>query len=583
MKLLYFFLYPFIVFSQDISEKEKLLQSLDSASLISEKVQLYTDLAWEYTITENDSALIYAEKAFLLSEKNKYHLGKAIALEAKGLYEEIVTGNYDLASEFYFEGIELCEENELDYATSIYHSVGVMFHTSDNFEKAKEYYTIAYERAKLEGNILIQKKCLVNLGAIHSSLKDYNIAENMLLESITLDIRRDYDYSTYANLGNLYLRKKEYRKALPYMELATEQNPNNPDSEENLYFLINIKTALNDSIGMGQILNRATIFIEESVADRSNSLMLMAISNYYKKIEEFKKALEYRDKYLTLYEKIKEGQRDQTVYNLETKYQTEKIQRDLEKEKAAQKLLYYILGFIGILLVFISFFFYKNKKKNRLLDKQKKMLEITVDEKNVLLKEIHHRVKNNLQVVSSLLSLQERQVDDPMAQKAIQESRNRVKAMSLIHQNLYQDHNLVGVDSKLYFDELIYNLVRNYSVSTKKIEVITQIEDLRLDVDTTIHLGLIVYELLSNALKYAFNTKESGALTIKLEIIDKILHLVVRDNGVGFPTDFSIEKTTSLGYRLIKAFSQKLNAELSVERVEEETQISLSIKNFKTV
>ena len=576
MKFIYFFLFPFIVISQTISEKQRLLQSIDTTLTVSEKVQLYTDLAWEYTIAENDSALIYADKAITLSEKNKYQLGKAMALEAKGLYEEIVTGNYDLASEYYFEGIELCEKNKLDYATSIYHSVGVMFHTSDNFEKAKEYYIIAYQRAKTENNILIQKKCLVNLGAIHSSLKDYNKAENMLVESLTLDIRRDYDYSTYANLGNLFFRKKEFSKALPYLELATKPHSDNSDSEENLYFLINVKAALKDSVGMTIILNRANTFIEKSISQRSNSLMLMAISNYYRAFGEFEIALKYRDKYLTIYEEIKEGQRDQTVYELETKYQTEKVQRDLEKEKAAQKLLYYVLGFIAVLLLFISFSFYKNRKKNIQISQ-------ALHDKEILLKEIHHRVKNNLQVVSSLLSLQQRQSKDSTTQQALQEGRDRVKAMSLIHQNLYQDNNLVGVPVKPYIDTLAKNLIYNYKVEDKNISLQTDIDDLKLDVDTIIPFGLIINELISNALKYAFVNKDEGEITITLKLKDEVLILTVADNGKGLPDDFSIEKVSSLGYRLIKSFSQKLKAELQIRKQTIGTKISLKITSFKTV
>jgi len=574
LKFIFFFLFPLIVFSQTISEKQRLLNAIDTSSIISEKVQLYVDLAWEYTIIENDSALIYTEKALSISQKNNYKIGEATALEAKGLYEEIVTGNYDRASEYYFEGIKLCEENNLEYATSIYHSVGVMFHTSDNFEKAKEYYTIAYNRAKVENNILIQKKCLVNLGAVNSSLKDYKAAEKMLVESLTIDVRRDFDYSTYANLGNLYLRKKEFNKALPYLLLATEQNPDNPDSEENLYFLINAKAALKDSTNMNHILNRATIFIEESIAQRPNSLMLMAISKYYREFGDFEKALEYRDKYLTLYEEIKEGQRDQTVYELETKYQTEKVQRDLEKEKAAQKLLYYILAFTGILLILISFFFYKNSTKNKQISK-------ALEEKEVLLKEIHHRVKNNLQVVSSLLSLQQRQTKDSTAHQALQEGRNRVKAMALIHQNLYQDENLVGVDMQQYITKLVNNLVSTYKTDSKTIHLKTEIEPLKLDVDTIIPLGLIINELICNSLKYAFVNRDSGAILIGLKLDNGSLQLEVKDNGEGFPQGFSIEKADSLGYKLIRSFSQKLEADLDLKSSENGTRITLIISKFK--
>ena len=579
MRFIFFFLFPFIVFSQNISEKQRLLNVLDTSSIISEKVQLYVDLAWEYTIIENDSALIYAEIGLILSKKNKYKLGEAISLEAKGLYEEIVTGNYDLASEYYFEGIKLSEENNLAYATSIYHSLGVMFHTSDNFEKAKEYYTIAYEKAKSENNILIQKKCLINLGAIYSTLKEYQKAEEMLLESLTLDIRKDYDYSTYANLGNLYYRKKEYQKALPYLELATEQGQDNLDSEGNLYFLINVKAALKDSIGMDQIMARATIFIEESVSARTNSLMLMAISNYYRKFGELELALEYRDKYLTIYEEIKEGQRDQTVYELETKYQTEKVQRDLEKEQAAQKLLYFILGFTGILLVLISFFFYKNRKNNILLAKQKKMLEITVDEKNVLLKETHHRVKNSFQIVSSLLYLQSESITDKEAQNAIKEAQNRVRSMVLIHQKLYSKDQLVGIDTNEYISDLVNDIMESHQFQKHSLAYTLDIEPLILNVETITPIGLIINELIVNVLKHAFNEiDENSLLTVSLKKKGEELILQIQDNGKGLQEKV---KETSFGIKLIKALSKKLKGNLKFDSQKDQgTLATLTIKRF---
>jgi len=580
---LFFLLFPVFVFSQELSEKQKLLQSIDTASVVSEKVQLYADLAWEYIITENDSALFYAEKAFQFSTKNKYPLGKAIALETKGLYEEIVTGNYDLASTYYFDGIAICEANNLAYATSIYHSLGVMFHTSDNYEKGLKYYRIAYNRALEEEDLILQKKCLINMGAINSSLQNYAKAQALLVESLTLNVRQELDYSTYANLGNLKIRQEKFEEAIPYLLKATEQNLDNVDSEENLMYLIKAKVALKDSIGLKPIIDRAIIHVNKISALRLKSNMTMSLYNYYKAFGDFETALKYQDDYLEMYIKIKERQRDETVYNLEATYQTEKTQRELEKKQAAQKLLFIILGATAVLLFFVSFFLYKNKKKNNLLNKQKRILETTVSEKEVLLKEIHHRVKNNLQVVSSLLSLQQRQINDPLAQQAIQESRNRVKAMSLIHQNLYQDKNLVGVETNVYINKLVNSLVTNYKIEKKHIEINNEIDAITLDIDTIIPLGLIINELISNALKYAFKGVDSALLTISLKLIDEVLVLRVSDNGIGLPHDFSIDNTTSLGYRLIKAFSQKLNATLKIEQLNKGTETRLDILNFNTV
>jgi len=136
LKLLLILLIPMAVFAQDISETQKLIAAADTITNVKNKVQLYSDIAWEYIITENDSALIYADKALQFSKKNKYPLGEAIALETKGLYHEIASGNYALASQFYFEGIAVCEANNLTYSSSIYHSLDVMFHNSDGYEKA---------------------------------------------------------------------------------------------------------------------------------------------------------------------------------------------------------------------------------------------------------------------------------------------------------------------------------------------------------------------------------------------------------------------------------------------------------------
>ena len=172
----FFFFFIFVSIhlnSQNHSEKKRLISQIDSTIIVKDKVQLYADLAWEYIITENDSALIFADKALQLSKIENYPLGQAIAYETKGLYHEIATGNYDQASTFYFKGIKVCEANKLDYASSIYHSLGVMFHTSDNYEKALEYYKASYNLATKANDSVLIKKCLINIGSVNSSLENF--------------------------------------------------------------------------------------------------------------------------------------------------------------------------------------------------------------------------------------------------------------------------------------------------------------------------------------------------------------------------------------------------------------------------
>jgi len=543
-------------------------------------VQNHLDRAWDYTMSENDSALIYSKKALKLSRESNYPLGEAMAFESQGLYHEIVTGNYDLASNFYFEGIQICEENNLTYASSLYHSLGVMFHTSDNYEKALEYYNIAYEKAINDSDAILQKRCLVNMGSIYSSLEAYDKAKATLLESLDLDINRYIDYNIYANLGNLFIRQKQYKEAISYIEKAIIVHPDNSDSEINLMYLLEAKAALKDSIGMQPKIKRAIAEAERVSSLRKKSHLYDALSKYFYAFEDFKTAADYQQKYHNIYVEIKEKQRDQTVYDLETKYQTEKTGRELENKKANEQLFIISLIFLGILLSLVTYYYTKNRKKNRLLDKQKTLLERTVEDKNILLKEIHHRVKNNLQVISSLLSLQQRQISDVKAAEAMQEGRDRVKAMALIHQNLYQDTDLIGVEINDYVNKLANNLVKNYQTVNKPIALIINVDPIKLDIDTIIPLGLVINEIISNALKYAFTAQDAGTLNIELTYNNHLLSLSVKDNGKGLPEDFDINNISSLGFRLIKAFSDKLKAKLHINSTKQGTVIQLDIPNI---
>jgi len=200
----------------------------------------------------------------------------------------------------------------------------------------------------------------------------------------------------------------------------------------------------------------------------------------------------------------------------------------------------------------------------------------------VLLKEIHHRVKNNLQVVSSLLNLQSKSVQDEKALEAIKEGRDRVKSMALIHQDLYREDNLTGIDIKEYIEKLTFSLFSSYNIDPQNIILKTDIDPLQLDVDTLIPLGLILNELISNALKYAFSENEKGILQVTLKQQDSRLLLEVKDNGKGLPEGWHYEKISSLGYQLIKSFVQKLKAELKVDG-SKGTHVQMLISKYKLI
>jgi len=254
------------------------------------------------------------------------------------------------------------------------------------------------------------------------------------------------------------------------------------------------------------------------------------------------------------------------------------------KDNQRIKLLF-ILGFIIVSLVAASVFllFYNKQKAASLLEEKNAIISKSLADKEVLLKEIHHRVKNNLQIVSSLLNLQSRTISDATALAAIKEGRDRVKSMALLHQNLYQDDNLTGVDVKNYIELLTQSLFNSYNINKDAIALATNIQDIQLDVDTVIPIGLIVNELISNALKYAFAETEKGLIEINLLQSSNQLLLEVKDNGKGMPADWNYNNVSaSLGYQLIKSFVQKMKGELFVQS-QQGTHIKIIINKYKLI
>lgn len=185
-------------------------------------------------------------------------------------------------------------------------------------------------------------------------------------------------------------------------------------------------------------------------------------------------------------------------------------------------------------------------------------------EKEVLLKEIHHRVKNNLQIISSLLRLQTTHVDDPAIRDLFRESQDRVRSMAMIHEFLYQSADVANIRFADYVRDLTASLFRSYGVSQDRIRLTTQIEDVPLSLDAAIPCGLILTELVSNVLKYAFPDPASGELLLSFRSIDEEhFEMVIRDNGAGLPAGFNLESTESLGLRLVQALSRQLRGKLN--------------------
>lgn len=187
----------------------------------------------------------------------------------------------------------------------------------------------------------------------------------------------------------------------------------------------------------------------------------------------------------------------------------------------------------------------------------------SLKEKHVLLQEIHHRVKNNLAVVSGLLQLQIYETDDPVIQETLKESENRIQTMALIHEKLYNSRNLARISCQSYISELV-ETIRNTIGSNKDIDVHIDIEDIKLSINKAVPFALLVNEVVTNSFKHAFTNKEEGTIEIYLRENDDQIHAHLKDDGRGLPEDFSSDEIESLGMTLIQNFAQQLDADWEI-------------------
>ena len=198
---------------------------------------------------------------------------------------------------------------------------------------------------------------------------------------------------------------------------------------------------------------------------------------------------------------------------------------------------------------------------------EQKMQE-SLNEKEILLQEVHHRVKNNLQVISSILNLQTSYVQDENTLDILKESQNRIKSMSFIHESLYQTKDFSGIEFTGYLLSLANNLIHSYSLEIGKVRLRTDFEETFLSLDQAIPCGLIVNELISNSLKYAFDHKETGEVYISAKSIDRLMLLTIADNGKGLPENIDYKNSDSLGLQLVYTLADQLDAEVKVSCLE---------------
>jgi len=336
--------------------------------------EAYGEILWHYIETENDSLLALAEEARMAALKDNYPFGEIIALEYQGLYLELVKNEYDKAAEIYLKAIRICEAKNVDYLESLYHALAALFHATDNYKQALIYYGKTLEIVKPKQDTGLIASSLVNLGTVHSSMGDNNRARELLYESLKFSKNHLESRNTaYSSIGNTFFRDGDYEQAN-----VCQLNELEPYLEKGL-------TLANSSQSL-----------------RTRSFFYRSAAKAYGRLGNQDLALKYLDKFVDTFERLKDNQRDAIVFDLEAKYDSSKKEAELANSERKNKQLFFGMGLLLLGLGLISYLLLENRKKNRLLDQQNKQLQEANENASMLLREIHHRVKNNLQIVSSI-------------------------------------------------------------------------------------------------------------------------------------------------------------------------------------
>lgn len=207
-------------------------------------------------------------------------------------------------------------------------------------------------------------------------------------------------------------------------------------------------------------------------------------------------------------------------------------------------------------------------------------LQKALEEKELLLKEIHHRIKNNLMIISSLLELQSYYIKDKADLDFFRESRTRALSMAIIHERLYQSTDLKKIDFGDYISNLATDLLDIYSIAPEKIKLDINAIDIKMDINTAIPLGLITNELMTNSLKHAFPDNKNGTISIKISKTDDIFTFIVKDNGIGFPEDLDYKNTDSLGLELVNSLTNQIDGKLELN-TEVGTEFKITFKELE--
>lgn len=533
-------------------------------------------------------------------------LGKGIVLDNLGSVERML-GNYPESMDYHQRARSFYEKNEvLNGIGSSTNNLAILYKISGSLNLALDEYKRALEIGRQTNKVNGIAGTLVNMSLLFLEIGDLDSAGWYVGQVFAMDPLPDPQRlsQAYSTLADIYLNQGKLDSALlviekgqglmaglgnRYVDLVLKFKEGNTRRQlgQTTRARRIFEECLEVSEEMGALEIQKSIYQTLSLTDEKEGDYKLALDNFKKMIAIRDSMLgeEQRNALLTLQEKYEFEKKEKEVAQLNLEL-TQAVQTRQEKElalKRSEKRIWVLIAVAALLLLVVGFVVAKllgNARRGRLLKEKQELTERSLNEKEVLVSEVHHRVKNNLQVIYNILDLQSRSLDDEVGKQALQDSMLRVSSMSLVHNELYHQDNLSGIQMSTYFPRLLGHIQGSFAGRLEGLSLEAEVEEsLWLDLDSAVPLGMVVNELVTNALKHAFPDGKGGDIRVRLKREGPALRLEVEDNGIGKSGNI---RSGAFGSKLVKSLLRQLKGEMK-ESVEHGTLIAIVIRKFKEV
>lgn len=534
---------------------------------------------WYYFYENLDSALFLSQ--YLIAYISDKKVANKQAFQVKKLYANVLnqSGQYENALEVLYQ---LLDETDsvlypIRYADALYTMALLHDEQLEDHTTAMTLYKRVTKIFDLANDHSIKPKIYHAIGDCYRFMGEYDSSLVYINKSLAIWLA---DSTSSEGIALVYFAKcetlcakKMYKEAFLVLEESYKLNDQSSFSTYAQGYQIMVKGTI--LAGLGRLDESIRVFkkVEKLGIEMNYSRGLILIYEelipILARAKRYEEGFIYQKKYIDLQQKLMDLERTNAIKTAEVKFDAKTKHKEilalrqiqtiqsLEADKREVWLMSLVLGLLFLITTILLIF-----RQSRLKAKSYELLSEKNKKIETLMRELHHRVKNNLQVISSLLGLQSMKMEDSVAKEAIEEGKNRVKAMSMIHQRLYQGTDIARIDFETYTKDLIEELKNCYQHS-QGVQIELSIPSTYFDVDTTLPLGLIMNEIVTNSFKYAFDDINQPILKVALIQKENHFQLTIADNGPGIREKIDISKATSFGLKLVNILTRQLKGTLS--------------------